>query len=53
MNQKNFPESWNAGDSLADAYRAAGDIAKTKHCYEMALKIKPDFQASKDKLAGL
>ncbi len=53
LNQKNYPKSWNACDSLADGYRAAGNYAKAKHCYKMALKINPDFQASKDKLEKL
>jgi tetratricopeptide (TPR) repeat protein len=53
LNTKNYPKSWNACDSLADGYRSAGNIAKAKHCYEMALKINPDFKASRDKLAQL
>lgn len=50
LNQKNYPKSWNACDSLADGYRAAGNHAKAKECYKMALNINPDFKASKDKL---
>lgn len=53
LNTKLNPTSWNACDSLADGYRAAGNIAKAKHCYQMALKINPDFQAAKDKLSKL
>ncbi len=50
LNQKNYPKSANACDSLGDGYRAAGNYAKAKHCYEMALKNNPDFKASKEKL---
>jgi hypothetical protein len=53
LNQKNHPKSWNACDSLADGYKAAGDYAQAKHCYEMALKINPDFKSAKEKLAKL
>ena len=53
LNTKNYPKSWNACDSLADGYRASGNHAKAKHCYEMALKINPEFQAAKNKLEKL
>ena len=53
LNQKNNPKSWNACDSLADGYAAMGNYAEAKHCYEMALKIKPDFEAAKKKLEKL
>ncbi|MEO1260836.1 MAG: hypothetical protein AAFZ15_18705 [Bacteroidota bacterium] len=53
LNTRNYPKSWNACDSLADAYHAAGNHPKAKHCYQMALKINPDFKAAKDKLAEL
>jgi hypothetical protein len=53
LNTKLNPKSWNACDSLADGYRAAGNIAKAKHCYKMALEINPDFQAARDKLSKL
>ncbi len=53
LNTKLNPKSWNACDSLADGYRAAGNIAKAKHCYKMALEINPSFQAAKDKLSKL
>ena len=56
LNTKNYPQSWNACDSLADGYRAAGNYANAKHCYKMALEINPDFAAAKnkmDKLLGL
>lgn len=53
MNQKNNPKSWNACDSLGDYYLAVGNNSKAKECFENAIKIKPDFKASKDKLAAL
>lgn len=52
-NQKNNPNSFNSFDSLADGYMAVGLYAKAKRCYEGALKLNPDFQVSKDKLAKL
>ncbi len=53
LNQKNHPNSWNAQDSLGDAYRAAGNYAKAKACYEKAIAINPNFEAAKAKLASL
>ena len=53
LNQKNYPKSWNACDSLADGYKAAGNYAKAKHCYKMALQLNPEFTAAKDKLDKL
>ena len=53
MNTKLYPKSWNACDSLADGYRAAGNYAKAKHCYKMALEINPEFTAAKNKLEKL
>lgn len=53
LNQKNNPKSWNAWDSLGDGYLAAGNQAKAKQCFEMALKINPNFQPSKDKWSKL
>lgn len=53
LNQKNYPKSWNVYDSLGDAYAADGEMAKAKSNYQMAVKINPDFQASKDKLEKL
>lgn len=52
-NQRAHPESYNAHDSLADAYRAMGnDVMAAKH-YDRALKINPGASASKEKLAAL
>jgi len=53
LNQQNNPHSWNACDSLADGYMAKGDKVSAKKYYQMALKINPDFVASKQKLEQL
>jgi tetratricopeptide (TPR) repeat protein len=36
-----FPKSWNAFDSLGDAYRRAGDRARTIESYERSLVLNP------------
>lgn len=34
-------------------FKSSLTVAKAKHCYEMAIKINPNFQAAKDKLSKL
>ncbi|SER33843.1 hypothetical protein [Neolewinella agarilytica] len=52
-NQRANPESFNAHDSLADAYSAMGnEVMAAKH-YGRAVKINPAASASKEKLAAL
>jgi len=36
-----FPESANVFDSLADAYKAAGETQLAKQCYEKVLELLP------------
>jgi enterochelin esterase-like enzyme len=36
-----FPKSWNAFDSLGDAYRRAGDRARAIESYERSLALNP------------
>lgn len=52
-NQKNYPKSWNAWDSLADCHMAGGNTAKAKECYQKSLEINPEFKAAKDKLTAM
>lgn len=53
MNTQLNPGSWNAYDSLGDAYAAKGDKANAKASYEKALALNPDYAASRDKLDKL
>ena len=53
MNTELNPGSWNAYDSLGDGYLAKQDKAKAKAAFEQALKLNPDYTASKDKLSKL
>ena len=53
MNTQLNPGSWNAYDSLGDAYLAKEDKANAKASFEKALKLNPDFAASKEKLSDL
>jgi tetratricopeptide (TPR) repeat protein len=60
-NVKRFPKSFNAHDSLAEAYTAMGDKANAINYYKLAVELNPgvsDFekrvlQNSKDKLGEL
>lgn len=53
MNTELNPNSWNAYDSLGDAYLAKGDIENAKASFEKALELNPNFTASKEKLEKL
>lgn len=53
MNTALYPESANAFDSLGDAWSAAGKKEEAIACYEEALKLNPDFSASRKKLDEL
>ncbi|MEM9529171.1 MAG: tetratricopeptide repeat protein, partial [Bacteroidota bacterium] len=52
-NQRANPESFNAHDSLADAYRAAGNHAMAAKHYGRAVKMNPNAKISKQKLEAL
>lgn len=53
INTKNYPQSLNVWDSLADAYIAKGYIEKAKMCYEKILALSPNDNNSKSKLVKL
>ena len=44
------PKNANSYDSMGDAYKAAGKLKEAKAQYEKALKINPDFEASRKNL---
>lgn len=53
MNTQLNAGSWNAYDSLGDAYLAKGDKANAKASFEKALQLNPDFAVSREKLDKL
>ncbi len=53
INTKNYPESLNVWDSLADAYLVKGYKEKAKKCYETILKLSPTNSQAKKKLETL
>ena len=53
LNSKEYPESGNVWDSLADGYMHAGDKKKAKKYYKKSLKLNPDNQNAKDMLKKL
>jgi tetratricopeptide (TPR) repeat protein len=53
MNVQLNPNSWNAFDSLGDAYLAKGEKEKAKESFQNALKLNPDYTASQEKLDKL
>jgi predicted alpha/beta superfamily hydrolase len=53
INTKNYPQSLNVWDSLADAYIAKGYIEKAKMCYVKILKLSPNDSNAKKKLEEL
>ena len=53
INTKNYPQSLNVWDSLADAYLAKGYIEKAKMCYQKILGLSPTNSNAKKKLEEL
>lgn len=48
-----FPDSWNAYDSLGEAYVMAGDIEAARMCYRRSLELNPKNQNAIDALKVL
>ena len=42
MNVEDHPESWNVYDSLAEAFKEAGDRQRAIELYEKSLRLNPD-----------
>ncbi len=53
LNAENYPESFNAFDSLGEAYEALGDKTKAISSYEKALKLSPDNSRISGKIERL
>ena len=53
LNSKEYPESGNVWDSLAEGYMLNGDNKKAKKYYKKSLKLNPDNQNAKDMLKKL
>ncbi len=52
-NVKLYPKSWNAYDSLAEAYAAAGDVRSAIRYYKKSLALHPDNANAKAALRAL
>ncbi len=53
LNAENYPESFNAFDSLGEAYEALGDKTKAISSYEKALNLSPDNSRISGKIERL
>lgn len=53
LNTRNYPNSLNVWDSLADAYLVKGYYDKAKSCYERILELSPTNSNAKKKLEEL
>ncbi|MGJ1491086.1 alpha/beta hydrolase-fold protein [Sphingobacterium siyangense] len=53
LNTKNYPQSINVWDSLAEAYTVRGYMDKAKKCYEKILTLSPTNNIAKTKLEEL
>ncbi|WP_346087898.1 alpha/beta hydrolase-fold protein [Sphingobacterium ginsenosidimutans] len=53
LNTKNYPQSINVWDSLAEAYTVRGYMDKAKKCYEKILTLSPANNIAKTKLEEL
>ena len=53
LNARLFPKSWNAYDSLGEAYAVAGDKALAIQSYERSLALNPASESGRQALAKL
>jgi len=52
LNAEAYPESANVYDSLADAYKAAGETQLAKQCYEKVLELLPNSHQYNEEFRG-
>jgi beta-lactamase regulating signal transducer with metallopeptidase domain len=50
LNVKNYPDSWNAYDSLGEAYAHKGELEKAKKYYTKSLEMNPENENGKKML---
>jgi tetratricopeptide (TPR) repeat protein len=53
LNVANYPDSYNAYDSLAEAYRVKGEKARAIESFEKSLKLNPANEAAAKQLQEL
>jgi CubicO group peptidase (beta-lactamase class C family) len=51
LNVEEHPASWNAHDSLGEAYLAAGEIAAARQSYAESLRLNPENETARRVLA--
>ncbi|HJR52618.1 MAG TPA: tetratricopeptide repeat protein [Gemmatimonadota bacterium] len=44
------PQSWNAHDSLGEAYLAAGRVAEARASYAESLRLNPENETARELL---
>jgi tetratricopeptide (TPR) repeat protein len=53
LNARRYPDSWNAHDSLGEAYRTAGRTKQAIQSYERSLRLNPENANAKKMLEAL
>ncbi|MCE7992513.1 MAG: tetratricopeptide repeat protein [Roseivirga sp.] len=53
LNTENYPDSYNAFDSLGEAYEALGEKTKAIDSYQKSLELNPGNQHASIRIAGL
>lgn len=53
MNTENYPDSYNAFDSLGEAYEVLGDEQKAVLSYQKSLELNPENKHAKERLENL
>jgi tetratricopeptide (TPR) repeat protein len=53
LNTKNYPNSFNAFDSLGEAFEALGENKKARQNYEKSIELNPKNQHAKMKIESL
>ena len=51
-NVEDHPDSWNAHDSLGEAYLAAGRAAEGRASYAESLRLNPDNERAREVVKG-
>lgn len=53
LNTEEHADSFNAFDSLAEAWVRKGDLPEAIRCYEQAVQLNPTYQAGREMIERL
>jgi len=53
LNTQNYPKSYNAFDSLGEAYEALGNTKKAVESYQVSLKLNPNNTNAENRIKAI